>query len=83
MAGDNNSFVRVSLTADYDVIVPGFYWVAMIQDGNGIKHAVTNQYEAIFYHVRLESGTTTGLPATAGTLTTPNTVVTYIAAVKQ
>jgi len=79
-AGNNGIFVAVSLTADYAVTVSGYYWLAFITDSTSLAFAATAVARTGLWPVRRETGATTVLPATAGTLTNPTSALIYCAA---
>jgi hypothetical protein len=79
-AADNGKFVRVVLTADYTITVSGYYWIALITDSTSLSFASTAVARTNLWPVRRETGATTVLPATAGTLSNPTSALLYCAA---
>jgi hypothetical protein len=81
-SGANGMFFNLPLLSSYTVIATGYYWLAKIQDSSAISFVTTASIPAGFLPVRRESGSTTVLPATAGTLTNPTSAVIFLAGVE-
>ena len=78
-----NSYVVVSLSADFTVPTAGFYWLAFVTDGNADQEFTsTSVISSNFAPVRRETTATTILPATAGTLTNPSSAIIYVSALE-
>jgi len=81
VGGDDGTFVIESLTSAFTVPATGFYWVAMIADNTNPKFQVSDVFSEDYPPRRIESGSGTTLPATAGTITNPEQAIAYVAAV--
>ena len=80
--GGSGTFFNLPLTSPYTVGATGYYWLATIQDSSAISFVTTASMQAGFLPVRRQSGSTTVLPATAGTLTNPTSAVIFVAGVE-
>jgi hypothetical protein len=72
----------VALTSSYLVPTSGFYWLALQSDSNAMNFTISSVFRANSIKRREEASGAFTLPATAGTLTNPQSAVAYVSAVE-